>query len=166
MFFRVVFLSVLILAICSLSWARSTDGSIPQEVSCAGDCPAIGVSWSDGQQAVSPVANDCVGAPMRVLLGQLGVVLELANDQCPLWVLIQPPRSAPVARTGCCILNEITLQELQQPLECQCNRWFLICWDQDCQPVGEPRRVSEITSYMASPCPGQQPVIPCNAGLN
>lgn len=161
-----VLLLVMMLTPGSAGWAQTTDVSIPQEVSCAGDCPSIGTAWTEGQQVVSPVTNDCVGAPLRLVLGSLGVVVPSAQDQCPLWVLIQPPRGVPTAQQGCCILAAVDLPELQQILECQCTRFFIICWDQDCRPVGNPRKVGEVTSYIASPCPGQEPAGPCNDGLN
>ena len=157
---------LLMTTLCTVGLAQSTDGSVPPEVSCVGDCPSIGTVWTEGQQAVCPVTNDCVGTPLRLLLGQLGVVIQLAQDQCPLWILIQPPRGVPAAKEGCCILTEVVLPELQQVLECECTRWFIICWDQDCRPVGTPRRTGEVVSYIASPCPGQQPAGPCNEGLD
>ena len=165
-FFPAGVLMLLMLSLCTVGLAQSSDGSIPQEVSCAGDCPSVGIAWIEGQQVVSPVTNDCVGAPLRLLLGQFGVVVQSVQDQCPLWVLIQPSRGVPAVKEGCCILSEALLPEFQQLLQCKCTRFFIICWDQECRPVGEPRRVGEVVSYIASPCPSQQPGGPCNAGLD
>lgn len=141
------------------------DPSIPEGLSCNGDCPSVGTEWLGARQTISPVSNDCTGTPLRLVLGHLGLEIELPEDECPLWVILEPDRGVPSPQQGCCLVAQSTVPVMQQLLKCECTRWFLICWDQDCLPAGEPRKISEVVSYTASPCPDQHGDEPCNNGV-
>ncbi|MGE4619817.1 MAG: hypothetical protein AAEJ04_08435 [Planctomycetota bacterium] len=144
---------------------QSNDGArdvaIPHSLSCAADCPSVGIEIHGVRQVLSPISNDCVGTPLRLVFGHLGIDIDVEKDECPLWIIIEPERGIPAVQPGCCLASIEAKPVVQQNLNCDCIRWFLICWDQECAPSGTPWTISEVISYIASPCPGQFPSSPC-----
>jgi hypothetical protein len=50
---------------------------------------------------------------------------------------------------------------MRQSLRCRCIRRFIICWDHDCLPDGQPTQISVKENWTASPCAGGSAALPC-----
>jgi hypothetical protein len=142
--------------------AQSSDRSIPDSLNCAGDCPGVGTSETGWRQLVSPVTNACTGTALQLILHRLEIEVFLEPNLCPIWVIIEPAHRVPTAVAGCCLLSQQSLPVMRQALRCECTRRFIICWDHDCLPHGEPIEISEQISWVASPCAGGSSTEPCN----
>jgi hypothetical protein len=141
--------------------AQSPDGSIPGTLNCDGDCPGVGTSEVGWKQIVSPVTNDCTGTALQLLLHRLEVEIFLQPNQCPLWVIIEPAHGVPTVIEGCCLISRSDIPVMRQALRCRCTRRFIICWDHDCLPDGQPTQISVKENWTASPCAGGSAALPC-----
>jgi len=146
--------------------AQGNEGPIPGTLNCDGDCPGVGTSIVGWKQIVSPVTNDCTGTALQLLLNRLEVEIFLQPNQCPIWVIIEPAHGVPTVIEGCCLISLTDLPVMRQTLRCQCTRRFIICWDHDCLPEGQPTQIAVQESWTASPCAGGSAALPCTQRRN
>lgn len=140
---------------------QSSDLEIPDNLNCDDQCPGVGTSEIGWKQIVSPVTNECTGTALQLILNRLEVEVFLQPNLCPIWVMIEPARGVPTVVDGCCLISRRLLPVMRQSLRCECKRWFIICWDHDCLPVGAAIQISETETWVASPCAGGTATEPC-----